>query len=249
MRLIPIICLFFSLFSQAGESAPPLRVGMVDEFSPMAFRVAGELQGIEVDLAHIVSERLGRPPQIDIFAFDELIVRVADGTIDVAMSGLSVTAKRRELVEFTEPFLQVGQMAIVRVPDVQVYVKPGAMAKPGTRIGVQRGGTGEAFVRGEFKHALVTAFPGVESGLQALRDGEVDVFVHDSTTSWQLGRSFVNDNLLSLNRHLTEEKVAWAVHPASRELITALNLILKEIKSDGTLNEVLSRWLPEYKPI
>ena len=73
------------------------------------------------------------------------------------------------------------------------------------------------------QNTKVIPYQGVESRLQALRESNVEVFIHDSTTSWQLGRSFVNDNLLSLNKFLTRESIAWSVRKDDQDLLAAIN--------------------------
>ena len=73
---------------------------------------------------------------------------------------------------------------------------------------------------------------------------EIDVMIHDSTTSWQLHRSFMNDQLLSLNRFLTRESVAWGTRKSDRELRTLINFALEDMKEEGVVQEVVTRWLP-----
>ena len=88
------------------------------------------------------------------------------------------------------------------------------------------------------------SYGGVESGLAALRDKEIEVFVHDSTTSWQLGRSFVNDNLISLNRNLTRESIAWAVQQDNPALQQQLTELVQKFRAEGRIDEILARWIP-----
>ena len=68
--------------------------------------------------------------------------------------------------------------------------------------------------------------------------------MHDSTTSWQLSRSFVNDNLLSLGQFLTKEQIAWAVRQDNPDLRAALNLALEKLQRNGEVSGVLGQWLP-----
>ena len=221
-----------------------LRVGMFTDFPPLVFLVSGEIQGIEVDLARLLSEQLGRPLAIKTYKFHELIPALEADEIDIIMSGLSITEERKQQVSYAKPYMHVGQMAIVRIEDASVYGKTNALMTDKIKIGVHAGTTGEAFARENYKSAELKPYPGVEAGLAGLRQGDIDVFLHDSTTSWQLSRSFINDNLLSLNRLLTKESIAWALNKKDKDLLSAVNLTLEKLKSEGKVSEAIERWLP-----
>ncbi len=245
MRLLVVAGLLLSVFSAYGESeVPPLRIGMFTEFEPMVFKVSDEIQGIEVDLARLVTAELGRSFEVKTYRFSELISAVVSNDVDVVMSALSITEERKNQVNFTHPYMEIGQMAIVRVEDASEFGQPQALEAKGLRIGVHQGSTGEKFVRQNYKAAAIASYGGVETGLKALREKQIDVFVHDSTTSWQLSRSFVNDNLLSLNKFLTHESIAWAVSKDNPDLLSALNLALDKLKAEGKVTEVIRHWLP-----
>ncbi|MFP6808552.1 MAG: ABC transporter substrate-binding protein [Pseudomonadales bacterium] len=217
---------------------------MFTEFEPMVFKVSGEIQGIEVDLARLVMAELGRTFEVKTYRFAELIPALEANKIDVVMSAFSVTEDRLKRVDFTMPYMEIGQMAIVRLADASKYGQAQGLFSKGLRIGVHQGTTGEILVRKSFTDATVVVYGGVESALEALREEKIDVFVHDSTTSWQLSRSFINDNLLSLNRFLSREDIAWAVRKEDQNLLSALNLALEKLKSEGKVNEVIRYWLP-----
>lgn len=243
--VLVLVGLVVSVFPPVhAEEARPLRVGVSADFEPISFVVSDEIQGIEVDFAHMVAERMERPLELRIYQFKDLLGALEAGEIDMVMSGMSVTEERRSRVRFADPYMEIGQMAIVRTEDASQFGQPHALETNGLKVGVHQGSTGEDWVLENLANANLIAYPGVEQGLGGLRNSEVDVFVHDSTTSWQLSRSFVNDNLMSLNRFLTRESVAWAVRRDEPELQLAANLILKDLKANGQVSEVIKRWLP-----
>ena len=244
MKRVLIVLLMLAQACAYGADLKPLRVGVSVDFEPVAFYVSDELQGIEIDFANKIAKRLDRPVEFHVFQLPRLLAALEAGEIDVIMSALSVTEERKSRVRFANPYMQIGQMAIVRTEDAAKFGKTGALKQPRLKVGVHKGTTGETFVLEEMKNPSLMAYSSVEQGLEALRISEVDLFIHDSTTSWQLSRSFVNDNLLSLNRYLTKESIAWAVHSENPELQVTLNLLLKDMVSQGEVKEVLNRWLP-----
>ncbi len=222
----------------------PLRVGITVEFEPVAFEVAGEPQGIEVDFAHLLGEKLERTIEFSIFPFAELLDALEAGKVDIVMAGMSITEERQERVLFSEPYMVVGQMGIVRAEDASRFAGPASMQASGLKVGVHLGSTGEQYVIDNMPRANLIAYESVESALAALRNGEINLVIHDSTTSFQLHRSFVNDNLISLNRFLTRESIGWATRKTDRELHSLVNYALREMKEDGVVAEVIGEWLP-----
>ncbi len=244
MRYLFLLCLALANIHVYAADLKPLRVGLSVDFEPVAFYVSEDLQGIEIDFANKIANRLDRPVEFHVFQLSRLFSALEAGEIDVIMSAISITDQRKKRVRFTNPYMEIGQMAIVRTEDANRYGKTDALKQPRLKVGVHKGTTGEAFVVTELNNPSIMAYASVEQGLEALRIAEVDLFIHDSTTSWQLSRSFVNDKLLSLNRYLTKESIAWAVHPDNPELQVTLNLLLKDMVAEGEVKEVLNRWLP-----
>ena len=244
MRFLIGLLLILGLANASSAELKPFRVGVSVDFQPVAYYVSDELQGIEVDFADKIAKRLNRAVEFHIYPLEQLFTALEGHEIDVIMSAVSVTDGRATRVRFTKPYMQIGQMAIVRTEDATEYSKPSALKRAGLKVGLHRGTTGETFVRTKMNDPDVYAYASVEQGLEALRISKVDLFIHDSITSWQLSRSFVNDNLLSLNRYLTKESVAWAVHSENVELQTTLNRLLDDMIAQGEVKEVLSRWLP-----
>src|SRR5690606_24540440 len=103
--------------SMNGNGPKPLRVGSSGTYPPFTFAEAGILKGIEIDFARALANEIGRPVAIVQVPFPDLIGELNAGRIDVAMPGMSITPRREALVSFTTPYLEVGQMALVRTED------------------------------------------------------------------------------------------------------------------------------------
>ncbi len=225
-------------------AAEALRVGLSADYPPLHFRQDGRIVGIEVDNSRAVGEFLGRRVELVELPFERLIPALLDGQIDVIMSGMSVTSERARQVTFTDPYLRVGQMAIMHRDKVGRFSQPWAVYREGVRIGVEPGTTGASFAERELKDAVVSYFPDPASAFEGLRKDRIDLYIHDAPTSWQLATGTENDDLLSLYAPLTEEMLAWAVRPADTELALELNRALGTMKSNGTLQYILNRWIP-----
>lgn len=229
----------------AAEEVRRIRAGVSPDYPPVAFEQDGEVRGIEADLAFRLEPDFGVEVEFVPMKFDELIPALEAGKIDVIMSGMSITIDRRARVDFTEPYKQVGQMALIRKKDRARRSDPAAMKAEGVRVGVQRETTGELYARGNLEKASIKTYESADRGIAALRKGEIDYFIHDAPTIWHtVGRPRHEDpDLTGLYRPLTEEHLAWAVKKDNGELRGFLNAALAHWKRTGEIDAIVDRWI------
>jgi ABC-type amino acid transport substrate-binding protein len=221
-----------------------LRVGTAANYPPVVFEHEGEIVGIEAELAHRLGEAIGRRIEFVRIPFVDLIDALEAGEVDVVMSGLSVTPERAERVRFTMPYMQIGQLALIRSADLARFGRIQRIRRSGTRVGFERGTTGERFVANELPSALSFAFDSVEDGLRSLRAGRIDYFVHDAPTVWRIAADLNYADLHGLFRPLTEESVAWAVRRDDVALANTLDATLARWKQEGLIEPIVQHWIP-----
>jgi ABC-type amino acid transport substrate-binding protein len=146
-----------------------LRVGVAPENPPMIFVQEGELAGVEADLARALGVRLGRRVVFTRFGADALLPALERGDVDVVMSGLSITPERARRVRFIAPYMQAGQLALIRFADLARFGRIHTIRRPGARVGFVYGTTGERFVGTDLARASSFGFDDVEAGAQAAR--------------------------------------------------------------------------------
>lgn len=243
MRLLSLF-LFVLLLGSGTVSAEALKVGLSPDYPPMQYMQDGRIVGIEPDNALAVGKILGREIQLVPMPFEALIPALESGKIDVIMSAFSVTAERSERVSFTEPYMRVGQMAIMHRDKVARFAQPWAVFREGVRVGVEPETTGAAFAARELPDAKVSFYDDEEAAFAALREDRIDLYVHDAPTSWQLANNATVDDLISQYAPLTEEMLAWAVSKDNPELEGDLNRALNLMRGNGTLTYIVNRWIP-----
>lgn len=224
--------------------ADALRVGMSPDYPPLAFRDEQRIVGIEADNAKALGKILGRDMKLVEMPFAKLLPSLQAGEIDVIMSGMSMTEERAKLVMFADPYMEMGQMAIMHRDKVTSFAQPWAVYREGVRIGVEPGTTGAAFAEKELKDALVSYYADADAAFQGLRKDQIDLYIHDAPTSWQLATTAENSDLISLYSPLTNEMLAWAVRKDDKALASELNRALGMMKANGTLRYILNRWIP-----
>lgn len=244
-----LVAALLALPAVAFGAEEELRVGISESYPPLAFSKDGAPTGAEADLARAVGEKLGVKIVFVPMMFPELVPALESGKVDVVMSGLSITDERKAKVQFVEPYLRVGQMALIRSDDLQRSVHPEEIGAKGSRVGVKKGTTGEGWATENLPDATVVGFDTVDEGVQALKDDEVDYFVHDAPTIWRFtGRSDTRDDeVAGIYRPLTKEHLAWAVQKGDEARATKLNGALAALRKSGQLGEILDLWIPVTK--
>lgn len=241
-----------------GAPAPPpryqlpaeIRVGITPNYPPLAFERDGRIVGVEPDLADAVAKVLGVKLTLVEIPWDELAQALAAKEIDVVMSGVSVTERRKQLASFTRPYLEIGQMVLIRKQDLGKRSAPEAIREKGARVGVERLTTGARYARENLAQATVVEFDSIDAGLEALREGRIDFFIHDAPTVWRLTGRFTDadEELVGLYRPLTREEIAWAVRKdEAATLGAALDGALAKLQADGRVQAILDRWITVRK--
>ena len=244
-RVVGVAMALGVVFATTPAFADDLRVGIAPIYPPLAFKKDGQLSGIEVDYANRLGKELGATVTFVEVAWEDLIPALQQRRVDVVMSGMSVTPDRQKLVSFTEPYLRVGQMALVRRGDYDRLGKPGAMDEPTSRVGFLSGTTSEAYAREHLKRAALQGFETVDPAVQALRKKEIDFFIADAPIIWKVrgGLESGERELRGLYTPLTEEHLAWAVRQDDTTLRDRLNAVITRWQKNGTIEVVESRWI------
>jgi polar amino acid transport system substrate-binding protein len=238
------LLLLLCTLSAVSHAAGGLRVGVSADYPPMIYKQEGRIVGLEADNAKAVGGIIGQELTLVDMPFAKLIPALQAGEIDVIMSGMSVTPERNAQVIFTDPYMEMGQMAIITTENAAKFSQSWSIFRPGVRVGVEPGTTGAEFAARELKEAQVKFFNDPAAAFAGLRNNVIDLYVHDAPTSWQLATTGENRDLISLYTPLTNEQLAWAVRKDDQRLADSLNDALRTMKGNGSLRYILNRWIP-----
>lgn len=146
---------------------------------PFFYEKKGELVGVEVDLAKQIAKELGVKVRFNREAksFNAVVDIVARGEADIAVSKLSRTLARTQVISFSQPYLTLNHALILN------RVKFAQFARDRSLPQVIRGFTGsigviakssfEDYARRNFPNAKVVSYPGWPEVLKALERGDV----------------------------------------------------------------------------
>lgn len=248
-------CFFFSLTacSLLEKSARPswengvLRVGITPNYPCLIHKTkeTGLISGFEADCAALLAGRLHSRLQFVELAWEEQIPALERKEVDIIMSAMSITEMRKFQVAFSEPYLTISQMALTTKSEEENFPSNKEILATGSAIGVEKGTTGDIFVQRYCPTAEPFFFSSPEAAVQALRDKRIDLVIHDGPVLGFYAAANATDGLVLLHTPLTSEELAWAMRRDDPQLLKAVNSALGAWKSDGTLERLLKRWLPQ----
>jgi len=221
-----------------------LIVGVTPIFPPMIYKENGKIVGVEADFANALGKALGRRVKFVEVEWQDQIPQVQEGWTDIIMSDMSVTDTRKLRVTFAKPYLEVGQIALVRREDAARYTKGFPLPPPGT-VGVVKATTGDFMVQQEFSHTKRKTYSSAEDGARALMKKRIDLFISDSPTVYWLAGLHEADGLVAVPVLLTHEQLAWAMNPADTNFVNSVNAALSQLQASGRADEILKHWIPQ----
>ena len=196
----------------------------------------GTIEGIDVETAQAIADKLGLELQVDDMDFDAALLSVQQGKADIAMAGITVTDERKAVMAFSDSYA-TGIQSII-VPEGSDIATADDLA--GKKIGTQRGTTGYLYCSDDFGEDAVVAYDNGLTAVQALNNGQVDAVVIDNAPATEYVAA--NPGLKVLDTSYAEEDYAIGMAKGSA-LEDAVNKALEELKADGTLQAIVDKYI------
>ena len=198
---------------------------------------AGEYEGIDVEIAQAIADKLGLELKIDDMDFDAALMAAQNGKSDMVMAGVTVNEDRLLTMDFSESYATGVQVVIVKEGSDVTLDNLGEKM-----IGVQRGTTGEIYCTDDYGTEHVTSYDNGITAVQALMNGQVDCVVIDKAPA----QAFVeaNTGLTILDTEYVTENYAIGVAKGNTALLDAINGALAELIEDGTVQTIIDKYIP-----
>ena len=235
--VIAMIACFAACGGNGGEKEK-LTMATNAEFPPYEYVEGDKIVGIDAEIAALIADKLGMELEIVDVAFDSIIPGVQSGKYDMGMAGLTVNEERLEKVNFSTSYA-TGIQAVI--------VKEGSDIKSiddlaGKKIGVQTSTTGDIYATGDYGEDAITRYYNGAVAVQALLADKVDCVIIDNEPA----KSYVaaNEGLKVLDTEYTVEDYAICFAKENTELQEKVNGALEELIKDGSVKEVIEKYIP-----
>jgi polar amino acid transport system substrate-binding protein len=240
LYLFAVLVIVLALVSCAKKAAPTYKIGTNAEYPPLeSVDEAGKIVGFDPELMAAIAEKAGFKFELVNTRWDGIFVALQSGEFDAVISSATITDERREMVDFSDPYLSAGQMIAVRVADKDTIKSPADL--DGKKVGVQLGTTGDIWATENTK-AEVVRYDEITLAFQALANKDVDAVLNDGPTSGAIVLANPEMNLTLVGEPFTEELYGIAVNKGKPELLQAINKGLAAVKADGTYDKLHAKW-------
>ncbi len=197
-----------------------------------------EIVGFDIDLIKAIADEAGLDIEIVNVAWDPLLAGMAQCQYDAAISAMTITEERKEVMLFSNPYFEAGQLVTVRFGNTEIASKEDLGGKT---VGAQIGTTG-SFEVVKIAGATLKTYDDIGLAMQDLMNGQIDAVIADNPLA--MGYANANpDKLKTVGAVFTSEYYGIAVCNTETELLERINEGLAKVKAKGLIDELILEWL------
>ncbi len=227
---------------EADERPDSIVVATDATWPPMQFlNEDREIVGFDIDLMTAIAEAAGFEVEFRNTAWDGIFAGLATGEYDAVISSVTITEERRQNMDFSEPYINAGQVLIVPVDSegVETLEDMGGMT-----VGAQIGTTG-AFAIEDVDGVESATYDEVGLAIEDLAAGRIDGVVADTpvAANYALQNETYAEALKIVGEPFTDEYYGIAVPQGRDALLEMINEGLAQVEADGTIDELTEKWL------
>jgi len=225
--------------AQRGE----LRIACQTQGAPFSFVDRnGERTGSSIELCEMIAKEMGVKIKFLNYDWDGLIPALLSKKADMLAADMTPTLKRAMKIAFTDPYMYTGSVVFVKQDSPIKSLAD--VRKPGTKIAVLLGSTGENDAKKAFPDAQLKTYKGGGPLLiNAMLAGHTDAGVNDGSAVRGQAASFPPNSVRILEGQLSKSPLAFAVRYDSPDLREWLNLFFLHVSLDGRLDDNLNYWV------
>ena len=201
----------------------------------------GTFEGIDVEVAGAIAEKLGLELVVDDMGFDAALLAAQNGQSDIVMAGVTVTEERAAVMEFSDSYATGVQVVIVKEGSDVTMDNLGEKM-----IGCQKATTGYIYAsdtpeNGGYGEDHVIAYETGALAVEALKNGQVDCVIIDNEPA----KAYVaaNEGLTILDGEWVTEDYAIGMKKGNTALLEAVNNAMAELKADGTFQTIVDKYI------
>lgn len=232
-----------------------LVIAVENSYAPFQFtdpRADGPI-GFDHDLIAELAYRLNFTPVLEITSWEVQIAAVGQGQFDLGLNGISIREERKEIVNFSRPYVQIEVFLLARDDEDGFSNLDEFLADEANILAVQRGGANywlaQGYIdEGRLSEDRLVVHNGFGESIQALVIGDVDAIPADASVAG----GFVNASgaPVKLVGDVLDVDDFGIIFPldADADLIAAFDAALQTMEDDGFLDFLAYKWLVQYSP-
>ncbi len=223
------------LSTSAAFAQDVVRLGTEGAYPPYNFiNDAGEVDGFERELGDELCTRAELTCEWVTNDWDSIIPNLVSGNYDVIIAGMSITAERDEVIDFSDPYTQPDPSAFLAAME-GVDLESGVVAaQTGTIQASHVASTG----------ATLLEFATPDETISAVKNGEADAVLADKAFLLPIADADAELNIVGEDL-LLGGGIGLGVRESDAKLKDTLSAAIQSMKDDGSLNALIEKWLPD----
>lgn len=223
-----------------------IRIAVENAYNPFNFidATTGQGVGYDYDLFAEACKRLNCKTTFVQTSWDAVVAVMGGSTkadtFDIAADGITITDERKKHVDFSDPYITLRQMLLVRADEARFKNADELKAMKDVKIGAQPGTTNYDLAKELFGEERITSYDQYGIIVQALINGDIDATLMDDVA----GQGYIGANpekLKLTGDPLSSESLGF-VFPQGSDLRDPINKVLADMKKDGTLDKIYAKW-------
>ena len=240
----------------AIKKANVLIVAMTKKDSPPFFSGEGDdIRGLDVEIARRIGVLLGVPVQFrrDAESFAEVVEQIRDGRADIAVSKLSVTGPRLQVVRFSDPYVKLRQSLIVN----RLWLSQNSQSREtyqvirdfNGRISFIRNSSYDTFAHINFPNATFLPEDKWDVIIDKVTRGDIAAAYRDEfeikKISFEKPEAAISTKTITIADSV--DNIAVAVNPRAVQLLSIVNYVIKNEYNNIDTKKLMDRYKAEKK--
>jgi polar amino acid transport system substrate-binding protein len=212
-----------------------VRLGTEGAYPPYNFlNDDGEIDGFERELGDEVCARAELTCEWVTNEWDSIIPNLVSGNYDAIIAGMSVTDERKEVIDFSEQYT---------LPDPSSFLAMGDIDPASSVIAAQTGTIQASYVA-NLAGATLLEFATPDETIAAVKNGEADAVLADNAFLVPFADADAELSIVG-DKVLIGGGIGMGVRQSDTELRDKFSAAIASMKEDGTLNALITKWLPD----
>jgi polar amino acid transport system substrate-binding protein len=240
--VVLVVSVAFSFFGCKKKDDNKIVVATDATWPPMEFvNEDKEIVGFDIDLMNAIAKEGGFEVEFKNTAWDGIFAGLGNENYDAVISSVTITEERKKSMDFSEPYINAGQVLIVR-KDTSGVTKLEDLK--GKAAGAQIGTTGAMEIQ-KVDGVELKNYDELGLAIEDLANGRIEGVVADTpiAADYALQNDNYKDRLQIVGKPFTEEYYGIAVKKGNDEVLKKINDGLKKVLESGKDEELKDKWL------
>ena len=242
-KLLSIACTALAVIScndDTKKTDSQLTVGVSADYPPFEYFSDGKIVGFDIELLEEIAKRLQLTVEFKDMNFDGIIAALQSKRIDLGVSAISATEERKKAVDFSDNYF-AGSIVMVCQKDSDIKQVSDLSGKT---IGLQSGSMYEPYANSDLSqqapNLIIKTLPKVPDLIQDMKSGRLSCIIMGKTEGDLLVKQQSDFKVISLIGSEIEIAIAF---PKGSSLRDKVNTVLNDMKKDGSLDQLITKWL------